>query len=74
MSATAGNRRAEFGHRGRPYQGVKPTDNPNAQKKEGTWEPLSDVPGSADDSRGDGVANSGGDPEPDAEHFEETAT
>src|SRR5215467_1085688 len=44
LSATAGNQRAEFGHRRSADEGIKPSDNPDANEIPRIRQALADLP------------------------------
>ena len=54
-------------------EGVKRAAEPHAEEKQMIGETRGDVPGSADDAGGNGVADGDGDAETDAEDLEEFA-
>ena len=73
LAAAARNRGAEFGQGRCADERVESTDDPNAKEEINVGQPLRDVAGRADDTRGNGVADGRGDAEPHAENFKKPA-
>src|SRR5258708_15056367 len=73
LPAAARNSGAECRHERSSAKRVESADDPDAEEKINVGEPLRNVAGRTHDSRGDGVADGGGNSEPHAENFEEAA-